>query len=307
MTKTIVTTNPSVSSDATFRTWGSTLSAGLATAGLVQTADTGQINWASVTRPAGGSTSAGYEIWRFNDALQATKPIFFKISYATGVANTTACIQNIQVGTGSNGSGTITGPNYTFAGASFTSGGAATNANADSYFTHVTSGAFSGVWNFQGYSTSTIPAMALVIDRTRDSSGTATGDGVYMLCGTYNGTVGAHTPAVCINFTTATVYGPIQSLAAFPDLASTAGGDIYLAKHYAFIPGVLPSIAGLTYNYNDMTALTIFTSTTFGSHDYIAMGRYTFQGAGNNGPSPAQLNTAATNEMLAVFAMVWEN
>jgi hypothetical protein len=68
--------------DATFRAWGSGIAAQIAAMGLVQTSDTGQINWVTVARPA-LNTIAGYEIWRFNDALQATKPVFIRIDYGT--------------------------------------------------------------------------------------------------------------------------------------------------------------------------------------------------------------------------------
>jgi hypothetical protein len=73
-----------ISDDATFRVWGSGLAAQIAAMGLVQTSDTGQINWATVTRPAIGAL-AGYEMWRFNDALQATKPVFIRLDYGSPV------------------------------------------------------------------------------------------------------------------------------------------------------------------------------------------------------------------------------
>jgi hypothetical protein len=44
------------------------IAAQIAAMGLVQTSDTGQINWVTVARPA-LNTIAGYEIWRFNDAF----------------------------------------------------------------------------------------------------------------------------------------------------------------------------------------------------------------------------------------------
>lgn len=75
-----------LSGDADFRTWGSGIAAQIAAMGLVQTSDTGQINWTTVTRPAAINTSAGYEMWRFNDALQATKPVFIRFDYGVGSA-----------------------------------------------------------------------------------------------------------------------------------------------------------------------------------------------------------------------------
>ena len=95
-------------SDAEFRAWGSELSAKLqAIGGLVQTADTGQINWLTVTRP-GTNTDGGYEIYYLDDSLHGTAPVYFKLYYGTG-SNAAYPRLRIEVGTGSNGSGTITG------------------------------------------------------------------------------------------------------------------------------------------------------------------------------------------------------
>ena len=98
---------PVTLSDSNFRAWGAAVNNLFSTAGLIQTADTGQINWSTVVRAAPYGI-AGYEIWRFNDALQATTPIFFKISYGTG-QNTQTLSAKIAVGSGSDGSGNLTG------------------------------------------------------------------------------------------------------------------------------------------------------------------------------------------------------
>lgn len=106
MSKVTYTLPVSQSTDAGFREWGSALSAGLASAGLVQTSDTGQINWTTVVRAA-PDNSAGYEIWRMDDAMQATKPVFFKLEYGSGSSSNVPFMW-LTVGSGSNGSGTIT-------------------------------------------------------------------------------------------------------------------------------------------------------------------------------------------------------
>lgn len=77
--------------------------------GLTQTADTGQINLSTVTAPTGGNQSQGYEIWRFNDTLQATKPVYLKVEYGSGSGSQHQFALWFTIGTGSNGSGTITG------------------------------------------------------------------------------------------------------------------------------------------------------------------------------------------------------
>lgn len=97
-----------LSDDATFRQWALGIHNALGGAcGMVQTADTGQINLATVLRPA-VNIYAGYEIWRFNDSLQAQTPIFLKIEYGVGSSVDRPAFA-ITWGQGSNGAGTLTG------------------------------------------------------------------------------------------------------------------------------------------------------------------------------------------------------
>jgi hypothetical protein len=93
--------------DAQFRAWVAELIAGLLAAGATQTADTGQINTATVTRPA-ANTAAGYIILQFNDALQATAPGFLKLEFGCGSAVNVPGFW-VTAGTGTNGAGTLTG------------------------------------------------------------------------------------------------------------------------------------------------------------------------------------------------------
>lgn len=95
-------------SDAVFRTWISGVEAALEAAGLVQTADTGQVNTATVAQPATTNTDAGYQVFRFADALQATMPVFVKITYGTHYIIDRPRM-TVQVGTGTNGAGGLTG------------------------------------------------------------------------------------------------------------------------------------------------------------------------------------------------------
>lgn len=104
MTTTILNVSGAANETA-FRLWGKGLSDAIVAAGLVRTADTGQINWATVTMP-GPNSYAGYEIFRFNDAIQATSPLFIKIEF--GVATSSAAQIRTQFGKGSTGAGVLT-------------------------------------------------------------------------------------------------------------------------------------------------------------------------------------------------------
>lgn len=103
---------PSNSSDALFRAWGSAFAAGLAAVGLVQTADVGQIDWGTALAPVAPDTVQGYEIWRFADALQASAPAFIKFEYGSGGATNYPAIW-VTVGDGSDGAGNLTGATST--------------------------------------------------------------------------------------------------------------------------------------------------------------------------------------------------
>lgn len=105
-TGTLIVSN---STDAQFRAWAQEVHDALTAFGWVNTADTGQINLTTVVKPAGTSTSQGYEIWRMADALQATNAVFMKIEYGSGTGSANNPGIWITLGTGSNGSGTLTG------------------------------------------------------------------------------------------------------------------------------------------------------------------------------------------------------
>lgn len=91
---------------ATFRAWGSALSAQIG-AVLTRVAQTGDINWSTVAAPT-ASSYAGFEVYSFNDTLQATAPLFIKFEY--GAQSTVTNIQiRATVGKSADGSGNIGG------------------------------------------------------------------------------------------------------------------------------------------------------------------------------------------------------
>lgn len=102
-------TQPTQTTDAQFRAWGSSVGTTLASLGLVRTSDTGQINWATVLTPSGANQSRGYEIFRFDDALQATAPVYIKLEYGAGSVSAGYPGMWITVGTGTDGAGNLTG------------------------------------------------------------------------------------------------------------------------------------------------------------------------------------------------------
>jgi hypothetical protein len=169
MTTTTWSVVPRNNTDAEFRAWGSAIATALAAIGLVQTSDTGQINWTTVLTPSATNQTRGYEIWRFNDSLQATAPIFIKLEYGSGNQNASGPAVIFTVGKGSNGSGTITdvihGPFQAGYGSSASSQNCyATSSDNGFVLTMAPLVTFSGV--------------SFLVERSCNSSGTPTNEAV---------------------------------------------------------------------------------------------------------------------------------
>lgn len=154
--------------DAQFRAWGKAISDSLQAVGIVKTADSGQIDWATVAAPTAANTQMGYEIYRFNDTLQSTAPVFIKLAFGSGASINNPALW-ISVGTGSSGSGTLTGEilpeqqNFAF-----------TPAAATTHYISGSSNSF--VIAIQG--TSSNYHIVLTVERTHDSSGSDTNKGI---------------------------------------------------------------------------------------------------------------------------------
>lgn len=150
-----------ITTDAAFRAWALALREAVEDAGLVRTADTGQIDLTTVSAPA-TSAYAGYDIFRFDDAAQATDPVFLKVEYGKGTATTRHALR-LTVGTGSDGAGTITN-----AATPVASVGAATASGNGTIVASFFDGAF--VLN-DAYVNSSAGNVLLVVERLRDYEG----------------------------------------------------------------------------------------------------------------------------------------
>lgn len=80
----------------------------LEAAGWTQTDDSGQIDWDMVPTRVSGAPS-GYEIYKLNDSLADTCPIFLKLEFGTSSYNNSVPQIWFTIGRGSDGSGTILG------------------------------------------------------------------------------------------------------------------------------------------------------------------------------------------------------
>ncbi len=87
MSKSIFGLTFNLTSDAAFRAFGSTLSAQLGTM-LTRVPTSSDINWSTVAKPVSNTYETTFEVYRFNDSLQSSHPLFLKFEY--GLTNATA-------------------------------------------------------------------------------------------------------------------------------------------------------------------------------------------------------------------------
>lgn len=258
------------SSDANFRTWGSYIAARLAAVGLVQTGDTGQINWTTVLAPGAISTFMGYEIWRFNDSLQATAPVFIKIEYgsSTGVAANPGV--RIQFGSGSNGTGGLTGNLSTtylcsasaVAGACTVVGSGSTNRFCINYgFT--TAGGYGMFFGFErskdAAGNDTTEAVLGVMNNTT-VSGASTGQKFFPVWSTTLGDIGMTTN--------------ITAPALFPPQTSAVSGSQTVVSPILHSKGIFmnPGLNFIGYNINSIAVNGTPTVYMYGvAHTYYSL------------------------------------
>lgn len=163
---------------ANYRIWVAEIIDNLIAAGLVQTTDAGQIDVSTATQPGAG-TYPHFAMFRFNDALQATAPVFMKIEFGAG--GTTQPMIAVTVGSGTNGSGTLTGTVSARYVTSSSGGGLAPASQTLPYLSMaIHKGGFFGfVFKIgcvsQTYSTA---IYAIFMARTTDNTGVETAEGV---------------------------------------------------------------------------------------------------------------------------------
>lgn len=259
--------------DAEFRAWGLAIKTALAAVGLTQTADSGQIDWASVTIP-GSTTKAGYEIWRFNDAAQGAAPIFLKLKYGTASA-TDAPALSVQVGISSDGSGNLNG-----SGALSTerevfgdSAPFSTVTPYGSYFCYNTDlGALTMAWKLGGQAGVTQPGYGFfAVGRSCDSAGAPTTDGATF----YSYGAGSTIIAQALDFTNDVAYTEHQNhnIVVGNVLSSMVGINVQAYLHWTHYPRVEP-INWLCTIIEDEISRQTFTTSLVGvtDHTYLSLG-----------------------------------
>lgn len=190
--------------NADFRQWGLAISNALAAAGLVKTADTGQIDWTTVLATNANLQKRGYEVWRFNDALQATRPVFIRIDYGSGNYPYNPMLW-FTIGTATDGAGNPTAhasfPNALMTARtvlSTTSSAYVSTSTAPVYVDSDGAGSLmiAGWFSVPGSSNPTFSGFVGIVERTRNFDGTYNGEGVTFMSAI--GTGGTTTQTVII-------------------------------------------------------------------------------------------------------------
>jgi len=284
MTTTSWTSAPTHTTDALFRAWGKGVSDAIAAVGFIRTADTGQINWTTVTMPTVANTQQGYEVYRFNDTLQATAPLFFRVGYGSGSVLSYPSIW-LTVGKGSDGAGAITSTLVPLSQV----GLSGSNATATASYASSGDGSLLALAMFVGGGSTTYSRLAL-IERSRSSVGAATGTGVVVL----------HYPSTT----------PITKTANYPStypyppsfkwpvqMPTDSGSDNSLSnggKAPVFAATVTDGLGNfwqprsmLLGMRSDMGSLSTFTVPGWGTYMSCAPGLQFFDGQGGIYASPA--------------------
>lgn len=270
MTTATTTTPIDHTTTAGFRAWGAEMKAQLSAVGLVNTADTGQINWATVNFTATASTVQGYEIWRFADST-----LYIKFEYGTGSNGSGYPGLWVTVGTGSNGSGTITGSGVISTRVLWTTAGtaASTVASYPSYWSR-TANHLAILWKTTAVG-GTQPLSYLIIGKTVDGTGAATTTGYGVVCND-SSSGPALMYSVRLIATTQVFTGTTKFCTAIgePTTSTDAAGNFQVYEAYVNVPDVLPFLYGCGVNINDIPRGTTFSVNMVGAtaHTYLSMG-----------------------------------
>jgi len=246
---------PSCSTDAYFRDWGKKLSDAMEAVGFTKTADTGQIDWAAVVKPPAVSTYQGYEIRAFSDALQATNPVVARFDFGSAGGSANNCAIKIQVGRATDGAGNFIGET----GTAFI---LANTGSSTTTYNGFVSGS-SGRINFALFANSGY-IFIFYIERTKDSSGAATAEGVDSIGVYTSNPAQQYFPSKGVGYPVTLVNG-LCCACPYSGVA-TKGSDIGLFPIFTNIGYAdNPSLGACVYFTADIAAETDVALTILGS------------------------------------------
>lgn len=236
MTTATFTSDPGISQTAV--TWKANVKGlhdALIAVGLVQTSDTGQYDVNAIAAVPAQNASGGYTMYRFNDSLAGSAPIYLRIDWFTVNAATLKPSVRFSVGQGSNGAGVLTSP----LGGTRTLAAISTTAASASVTSYLAAGdGYLCICLWPG-ATSQNSFGFFIIERHRDDSNAVTGGVITGL-----GVVVASGPSdiVAYDLATQTAYSHNYCLTYPPTLqtVSPSSGNPLLFPMTVFCPGQTP-------------------------------------------------------------------
>ena len=254
--------------DTEFRAWAAGIHAQIQAMGWVNTADTGQVDLTTATRPS-ANTYAGYKIYRMADTLQATAPVYLKLEYGVSSPQDKPQLR-MQLATSTNGAGVVgaqQGGQRNFATVSSKTAGATLNSYC------------SGDTNRLALCNNFDPSnnaygMGLFIERLKDENGDDTADGVFY-CTIGGSSIGASIMTFSPKPNITSTWGSMPCIASLWSQPYSVGSDVYLLPHCPVLWKAYPPLRGTcTYRFTDITELVPITIDDFygESHTYLPMG-----------------------------------
>lgn len=256
---------PSNSTDAIFRAWASFIHNTLVTTGgWTNTGDTGQVDLTTVAFPTGTNDKEGYKIYAMADALQATSPVYMRIDYGSSSASLTPGIW-LTIGTGSNGSGTITG--IVFNGGSVTAPTIACGGNNAVTVNNSYGSADTNRVQIMMFVNSSQNTRGLMfsLERSKDANGADTGHGLILVGSSNSGSTNLGRYIIMAGGTQPADEGGIQFILSSAN-PTTFGGNVGVGLSvpmagYALQPGT----GIVVVRVNDFAAESSFSMSVYGA------------------------------------------
>ncbi len=248
---------------------------------LTQTADTGQLANPVVAARPGVNTAAGYWILKWTDG--SSTDLYFKIEPGTGAALTTPQIW-ITVGTGSNGSGTLTGAVTTRVTATVNTPPLSTVTNYTSYLCCATGG-FSLGWKMLARGSAAMGEGYFGTYRSVDDSGVVNNDGYVNYA-----MITSSLQSQSVNLSNSVVFsGSVSNtscLIPYTITSSVVSGNAQYFRHFAAYPLARPLGHVVSVIQAEFSTGTSFSgeSGSITDHTFISMGACVTQ-ASNLGTS----------------------
>lgn len=290
----ILYSSPAVIGTTGFKAVAKELSDALKACGLVQTGDSGQIDWDSAPEFTATNTAYGFEMFTLADSQAANLPVYIKIEYGrSGAAGSGGHQLWVTVGGGSDGAGNVT--SIYIARSTALQGNSAYSAPETSYPTAVcvADGFVAVAFKIGSRTSDAAPSGGFIIARTPDSAGSPNADGLFVVFGPSSGT---NTPAYCYRAAAGATISALMTstcLIPFAQASSLVGADAQAFKHYASLPRIRPLGSILTVMTSELGGLTAFPCAPVGAatRTFLSLGPRSF-GSTATGATVAQANLA---------------